>query len=138
MNVATLRLSGIDAALDALVIALKLPVTSRVRVGDPRRVGDVHTSSGLSADIADGDNPGAMLAKVRSFLAECQKHGSELFQNGVEAELAIGVSVGDTAQYIASVDFSASEIRALANIGIGLSFAAYPTSDEANASADGA
>jgi hypothetical protein len=77
-----------------------------------------------------------MLAKVREFLAACQAHRPKLFANGVEAELSIGITVGDSIQYVASVDLSSSEIRELATLGLSLNFTAYPTSDEVNDSSD--
>jgi hypothetical protein len=50
--------------------------------------------------------------------------------NAVDAELAVGISVGDSVQYVVSVDFLPADIRDLAAAGIALSVAAYPTSDE--------
>jgi hypothetical protein len=132
MNPATLRLSGSDASLDTVVAALKLNVVSRVRIGDPRRRGGVHDSASSSASLVDADTPAAMLREIRVFLGACQALGSTLFGDGVTAELSIGVSVGESVQYVSSVDFSASEIRQIANIGIGLNFTAYPTSDDVN------
>ncbi len=73
-----------------------------------------------------------MLREVRHFLAKCQKVGPDLFADGIEAELSIGVTVGDSIQYIASVDFSSTELREIATLGIALSVTAYPTSDEVN------
>jgi hypothetical protein len=132
MNLATLHLSGSDASLDSVVAALKLNVVSRVRIGDPRRRGGVHDSASLSASLANADTPAAMLREIRFFLGNCQALGPTLFGDGVTAELSIGVSVGDSVQYVSSVDLSALEIRQIANIGIGLNFTAYPTSDEVN------
>jgi hypothetical protein len=73
-----------------------------------------------------------LLRDVRVFLAKCHKHGNTIFANGVIAELSFGISVGDSTQYVASLDFTASELRDLTDIGIGLNFTAYPTSDEVN------
>jgi hypothetical protein len=132
LNIATLRLSGNDASLDEVIRKLNLVVSSRVKAGDPRRRGGVHAASGLNAPIADAASPVALLGQVRTFLAECLKHGPTLFGNGVDAELSIGIAVGDSVQYVASVDLSPIEIRELATLGIALNFTAYPTSDEAN------
>jgi hypothetical protein len=132
LNIATLRLSGNDDSLDDVVRKLNLEVSSRVKAGDPRRRGGVHAASGLSAPIADAASPGAMLDQVRTFLAACLKHGPTLFVNRVDAEISIGIAVGDSVQYVASVDFSSVEIRELATLGVSLNFTAYPTSDEPN------
>jgi hypothetical protein len=132
MNLATLRLSGSDAALDTVVGMLKLNVVSRVRIGDPARRGGVHDSASLNASLIDADTPAAMLREIRLFLSACQAIGSTLFEDGVTAELSIGVTVGESAQYVSSIDLSASEIRQIASVGISLNFTAYPTSDEVN------
>jgi hypothetical protein len=132
MNLADLRLSGNDESLDDVVEKLNLTVASRIKAGDPRRGGGVHLTSGLSISIADAASPGAMLKQIRAFLAMCQKAGPTQFTNGVEAELSIGVTVGDSIQYIASVDFSSTELLEIATLGLALSITAYPTSDEAN------
>jgi hypothetical protein len=132
LNVATLRLSGNDALLDDLVRRLNLQVVSRVKAGDPRRRGGVYAASTLNAPIADAASSGSLLSQIRPFLAECLKHGPTLFGNGVEAELSVGISVGDSIQYVASVDFSPVEMRDLAYLGIALNVTAYPASDGAN------
>jgi len=132
MNLADLRLSGSDESLNEVVEKLNLTVDSRVKAGDLRRGGGVHLTSGLSISIADAASPGAMLKEVRGFLATCQKIGPNLFGDGVAAELSIGVTVGDSIQFIASVDFSSTELREIGTLGIALSVTAYPTSDEVN------
>jgi len=129
LNMVSLRLSGNDAALDEIVHKLHLNVTTRFKAGDRRRGGGTQVTSGLNASIADEENPSDMLAKIRAFISECLKHGPTLFSNGANAELSIGTTVGDSIQYLASVDFSPTEIRDLAVLGVSLNFAAYPTSD---------
>jgi len=132
MNLADLRLSGNDELLNDIVEKLNLTVASRVKAGEPRRGGRIHETSGLSISIADAANPVAMLNAIREFLATCQSIGHNVFGGGVQAELAIGMTVGDSIQFIASVDFSSSELRELGMLGIALSITAYPTSDEVN------
>jgi hypothetical protein len=130
LNVATLRLTGNDALLDDIVRKLGLNVASRANAGSPRRRGGVYGSSTLNASIADSASPAAMRDQVRAFLAECRRHGSTLFMSGIDAELSLGVSVGDSGQFTASVDLSSAEIRDLAVLGLSLNFSAYPRSDE--------
>jgi hypothetical protein len=132
MNVAELRLSGSDASLDDVINKLNLVVSSRIKAGDLRRRGGVHLKSGVCVSIADAASPVAMIRDVRVFLATCQKLSPQVFTNAVEAELSLGVTVGDAVQYIASIDFSSTELLEIATLGIALSITAYPTSDEAN------
>jgi hypothetical protein len=130
LNVAALRLSGNDALLDDIVRKLGLTVASRAKAGSPRRRGGFYAASTLNASIADAESPAAMLDQVRAFLAECRGHGSTLFVNGIDAELSIGISAGDSGQFVASVDLSSAEIRDLATLGLSLNFTVYPRSDE--------
>jgi hypothetical protein len=130
LNVAALRLSGNDALLDDIVRKLGLKVASRSKAGSPRPRAGIYAASTLNALIADAASPAAMLGQVRAFLAECRGHDSTLFASGIDAELSIGISVGDSGQFVASVDLSSAEIRDLAALGLSLKFAAYPRSDE--------
>jgi hypothetical protein len=132
LNTATLRLTGGDALLDEVVGKLQLRVTSRFRAGEPRRRGGTHVESGLSANIADAANPGALMKQVRAFIQECLKHGPTLFPAPVDAEIAVGFSVGDSVQFVASVELLPADIRDLATVGIAFSIAAYPTSEDRN------
>jgi hypothetical protein len=136
MNLATLRMSGTDTSMDAIVDALKLNVVNRVQVGDPKRRGGVHDSAGLTADLVDADTPAAMLQAVRAFLNACEALGSTPFRDGISAEISIGVGVGDSVQFVVSIDFSPAEIRQFASIGLSLNVTAYPVSDEVDGGAE--
>jgi hypothetical protein len=63
----------------------------------------------------------------------CKKQGVTFARPSLSAELSVGVTVGDSDQFVASVALSASDILLLGSLGIALSVTAYPTSDEANA-----
>ena len=133
MNVATLRVQGDDATLTSAVTRLGLEVDTRWKKGEPRRRGGGHESSGLNATVSDADNPRDMMQRVRDFLAKCQETEFSFIVAGLSAELAIGVTAGDSEQYVALVELPSSDLAALGALGISLSFAAYPTSDDANA-----
>lgn len=133
MNLATLRIEGDDAALTSAMTQLGLEVDTRWRKGEPRNRGGIHEFSGLNATVADADNPKAMIQSVREFLAKCQETKFSFIASGLSAELAIGVSVGDSEQYVGFVEVQSSDLTVLGSLGVSLSFAGYPTSDEANA-----
>ncbi|MCA3106742.1 MAG: hypothetical protein ACK5V0_00670 [Alphaproteobacteria bacterium] len=133
MNLATLRVDGTDQAIQAMCNLLGLEPDQTWKKGDPRRRGGFFSSSGLSATIADAKNPGEMVVAIREFVAQCKARDFAFSGSNLSAELAIGVTVGDTEQFVAFVDFSASDLLALGALGVELSIAAYPTSDEANA-----
>jgi hypothetical protein len=132
MNLATLIVEGTDEALYAASNLLWLEPDSTWKKGAPKRRGGFYSISGLSATIADSQNPGQMLVAIRQFATECQARSIVFSRSGLSAELSIGVTVGDTEQFVACLDFSASDLVSLGALGVALSIAAYPTSDEAN------
>ena len=133
MNLATLRVEGEEATLASLISRLGLDIDASWRKGEPKRRGGEHQSSGFNATVADAENPKEMLRGVRDFLAKCEASDLSFISESLSAELAIGVAVGDSEQFVAFVEFSSAELMSLGALGIALSFAAYPTSDEANA-----
>lgn len=133
MNLAILRIEGTDEALEALCNSLKLEVDSTWKKDDPKRRGGNYSSSGLNATIADAKNPGRMVVAIREFMAKCKEQDIIFSDSNLSSELSIGVTVGDSVQYVAFVDFSVSDLLLLGALGIALSIAAYPASDEANA-----
>jgi hypothetical protein len=131
MNLAILIVEGTDEALQAASNLLGREV-STWKKGAPKRRGGINSTSGLSASIADSQNPSEMVVAIREFVTECQTRNLVFSGLGLSADLSIGVTVGDSEQFIACLDFSASDLVSLGAIGVGLSIAAYPTSDEAN------
>lgn len=133
MNLATLRVEGTEEALASLRDTLCLEADATWKKGEPKRRGGHHSSAGFNATIADASTPGEMIVAIRKFFAKCQEQGVGFVSPSLSAELSVGVTVGDSDQFVASVNFSASDILLLGSLGIALSVAAYPTSDEANA-----
>ena len=133
MNLATLRVEGLDEALDSIVERLQLRLDARWRKGDPKSRGrGEHASAGLVATVADTSNPVQMIQCIRHFIAKCQAARLSFSNEQVSAEIAVGLTVGDSQQYVAFVDLGPSDMASLGSLGLGLSVAAYPTSDEAN------
>jgi hypothetical protein len=132
MNLAILRIEGAEEALADFCNQLNVHATSTWKAGDPRRGGKFFTSCGLSVEIADADNPGAMLLAIREFLAKCAAKNISLSDYGLIGELALGVTVGDSVQFVAGIDLSAADLLSLGTLGVELSLTAYPTSGEQN------
>ena len=135
MNLATLRVEGTDEALQAMRDLLGIEPNQTWKKGEPKRRGGCFSHSGLSATIADEDaqNPVEMIGAIREFVSNCKERNFVFSAPSLSAEIAIGVTVGDSVQFVAFVDFSAADLLALGALGVDLSIAAYPTSDEANA-----
>jgi hypothetical protein len=132
MNVAILRAEGQLTALQALSAALDMPPSHTWKKGQPLRGGKVHAADGLQLGIADEKNPAELVRSIQRFIANCKERGVS-FNTAASAELSIGFTVGDSEQFVGTVEFSASELRAISDCGISLSITAYPTSDEVNA-----
>ena len=130
MNLATLRLEGTDEALKSVSDSLDLEIDSSVKKGEAKRRGGHYSSSALSATIVDAENPGNMVVAIREFLAQCKNKNIVFSESSLSAELAIGVTVGEKEQFVACVDLFASDLLAFGELGIALSVAAYPASDE--------
>ena len=127
MNLAVLRLEGAQTALDEVAQRLSLAVEQAWKKGEARRNGRRHRSSGLSATVADAPNGEALVAQLKRFLIKCKRR--RISFSKIRAEISIGVSVGETAQYIGYVDLPPKYLAMLAECGLSLSVAAYPTSD---------
>lgn len=132
MNIATLYVHGADASLDDLTELLGSTGTSRWKVGDPLHRGKLHQCSGIAFDLADSETPRHLVDEVRRCLSRWHAAGISLARLNLNGELSIGMAVGDRAQFTAHVEFSAVDMLTLASVGIALSIAAYPTSDEAD------
>ncbi|GAB3272720.1 hypothetical protein GCM10027297_05790 [Parahaliea aestuarii] len=97
------------------------------------RNGRIHDSSGFTTTIADTHNSKELTDQIAVFLEHCKTTGIVFPALNLTAELSVGFTVGDSEQFVGSVSFSSYNLSALGEIGITLSVAAYPTSDEANA-----
>ena len=132
MNLATLRVEGNDVSLATMLSSLALEPDQSWTKGEPRRVG-TYSSSGFNATVADAENPGELLLDIRAFLVTCRERRDVLRALSLSMELHIGFTVGDSEQFVASLDFRPDDLAALGELGIALCVTAYPTSDEANA-----
>jgi hypothetical protein len=133
LNIAKLTVTGRDdEALNSLQIALNLMPNVTWKKGDPNKVsGALHLSSGFSFDIADAANPGELIEAIRGCLATYKERGLH-FSNKPElsTELSIGITVGDSMQFAAYLEFTPTDLLLLAEMGIHLTVWAYPSSGE--------
>ncbi len=133
MNVATLKISSTnDQALDSLQTTLNLIPKATWKKGDSAPRGSFYQSSGRSFTIADAASPGELIKLIRTELTTFRN--STVCFSGAEllTELSVGITVGDSLQFVASLEFTPTDLSLLAEMGIHLVICAYPTSDEAN------
>ena len=133
MNLVTFSVTGTDEALLSIQQGLTLAIDSTWRKGDVRRSGAQWEVAGFSATIVDAVTPAELEKGLRDFLTQCGAHRVIFALPEIEANLSIGVTVGDSQQFIASIDLSPELLSAMAACGVSVSFTAYPTSDEADA-----
>jgi hypothetical protein len=136
MNTATLRTLGSDSALDYLRDALDLSITQEWKKGETRRRGGVYEISGFNADVvADAENPSSLVSslvkEIRGFLNRCLSKRILFSSSDLSSQLDIGVSVGASQQFTASVVFSPENLESFSKLGLELSVSAYPIFDDA-------
>ena len=132
MNVAQLWVTGSETALAKACDLLALDPDSSWRQGDKMRNGKVHEDNGVGISIADASSPRELVEEIRSFVVRCADSDANFKKLGLAANLSLGYTVGDSEQFAACIDFTDQDLRNLAELGVGLSVCAYPTSDEAN------
>jgi hypothetical protein len=136
-NLSTLRVKGTDQAVDTLFNSLQEAavlevVTGRWKKGDPVKRGEPRQSAGFLATVHDAASPSGLVIALRKFLMDCEKRGLQFSQSDLSTELSIGLLVGDSEQYNIFLDFEPSDLVLLGNLGIRLSIACYPVSDESD------
>lgn len=130
MNLALLIVEGADEALDRVRQTLELEPDKTWRCGQPRRLSGVRAASGFSAPIADVESPGEMVSAIRTFVAKCEACDMVFSREGLSAKISIGVTVGESIQFVASVDFLPADLLSLGRLGVAVGVTAYPASDE--------
>jgi hypothetical protein len=132
MNLAVLRVEGKSEALKGLLNVLRCKPDTEWQEGELKRRGGKHEKSGFTSLIVDAATSRDMVIAVRRFLKECCAQTMSFPGQGLTAELSVGVTVGDSAQFVASIDLTSDDLSMMSSLGLSLNFAAYPTSDESN------
>lgn len=136
MNTAILWIRGEQQAVDDLLQdtgALPDKVWKR---GDAKIRGAVHENSGFSVVMADAETPLEMVATTRRILGSYNEAGVHFDAINLSAELSLGLTVGDPRQFAAIVSFTPDDLRLIGSLGISLSIAAYPCSNNYEGAAD--
>lgn len=92
----------------------------------------MHISAGIQFDLAGTDTPHRLTHDVLDTIFSWHAKGVSLTCLGLDGELSVGITVGDSAQFTAHIELSSDDMVKLGSIGIALSIAAYLTSDEAD------
>jgi hypothetical protein len=119
--------------VDLFRSSLGLEVDGRWRAGDRTRSGKTRGSDGFTFTVADAASAAVLEEALQKFSGRCTQAGLNFRSLGLTATLSVGVSVGDSEQFIASLELPADLLATLGQRGVRLEFNAYPTSDSANA-----
>lgn len=99
------------------------------RAGEPRSRGRAHVDTGFSVSVADEDSREALVAAIMQWLQANQPAIAALSGAGATAELDVGIGVGSSKQFTASVTLAPSALALLAELGVSYRVSAYPLSD---------
>ena len=137
MNLAVLRVEGTSEAVISLLDVLRCKPDAKWKEGELKRRGGKHEKSGFTSLIVDAATSRDMVIAVRRFLTECCAQAVSFPGQGLTAELSVGVTVGDSAQFVASIDLTSDDLSMMGTLGLSLNVSAYPTSGELNAASNG-
>ena len=126
MNVAVLRVEGSKKALRVLRKSLSLNVVASWKKGRKNHFGSKYKKSGFNACVADKVTTKQMLKKVRKFIVKCNARKIFFSGSDLSVVLDIGVGVGCSKQFTASVKFSPEELKCFSDIGLDLEISSYP------------
>jgi len=129
MNIATLRAEGLDLELKAVCDSLSLNIDSSWKNGDTKRNGGIYTKSGFNACIADTNTSKNLTTLINQFVTNCKVNNLNFSSSSLSAQLDIGLGVGASEQFTASIKFSPNELKCFKEIGLELCISAYPISD---------
>jgi hypothetical protein len=131
MRLATIRLSGVGWEPEDAIRAFDAAPDTLWREGDSRTHGRPHEDAGCTFLVSDATCAEQLMLDVGRFLDTHAANVAGFTSRGLRAVLDVGVSVGDSRQFTASLHFTTEVLRALSELQVTLHVAAYPTSDEA-------
>src|SRR4029453_8285505 len=99
---------------------LAISVDAEWLAGDRRRDGSIRALSGFNLTIADAETMTEMMSHLRSFLTRCATAGVTFPWRGINGEVDIGFSVGDSHRFAGGFSLSPVDIQAYSASGLGL------------------
>lgn len=113
MNTAILWVRGEQHAIDRVLTQTGAIPEKIWKRGDAKIRNAVHEDSGFSVLVADSDSPREMCDKIREMLGRYGKASLHFNGSNFSAELSLGVTVGDSAQFVAVASFNPDDLRIL-------------------------
>ena len=128
MRVAVLRASGQNWNPEIFKREHKI-ATAAVWQENEGTTGRRRADSGFNVTIADAASGTELVSQIICWVQENRAVLEALATTKVKAQVDIGVTVGSSEQFTASVVLTPNDLLALSESGVELSFSAYPASD---------
>jgi len=128
-----IRISGLNWSPEDYAAKFNVNGLKVWHLGDALKFGHkkrFRQDSGLAFSLPEQESWSSAQNAIRAELLTHAVVYIELFSKGVAVELSIGMTVGESAAFIQSIDFSAEFLGELYAARIGLLVTGYPTSDE--------
>jgi hypothetical protein len=135
MKVAVLWLSSRTNSPESAVDTIAVAYDSMWHAGEKTLIGAIREDSGVSFVVSDAASVRQLKEDIRELFQTRREKLLRMRAEGWEAEIDVGVTVGDSAQYIVKISVEPSLLDLLGSLGVSLCFSAYPTSDDAEAQA---
>ncbi|WP_437927949.1 hypothetical protein WMF37_01500 [Sorangium sp. So ce291] len=126
---AVLRVSGRRFEVDDYLRRHGFAPDAVWHAGDRTRRGQTREDSGFSLDIGDAASADALIQGFRAWVRSNRSALLELRQHGVAAEVDVGMTVGSSAQFTASIALAPEDLALLAEVGLSYRVSAYPCND---------
>ncbi|XXT20253.1 hypothetical protein WME94_01625 [Sorangium sp. So ce429] len=98
-------------------------------VGDRTTTGRILEKSGFNLGIGDATSADALVQEFRAWVRSNRSALLELRQHGAAAEVDVGMTVGSSAQFTASIALAPEDLALLAEVGLSYRVSAYPCDD---------
>jgi hypothetical protein len=129
MRLAVLRVSGNEIDPDVFAARFGFSPDMVWHAGVPDSMGPVTVGSGFNLTIADEDSAAALVRRVREWIQANRTVLQAVAEARAAAVIDVGLSVGESDAFTASVTWAHSDLTILAECGVNLRVSAYPASE---------
>tara|TARA_Y100000588_G_C14158432_1_gene883723 strand:- start:53 stop:460 length:408 start_codon:yes stop_codon:yes gene_type:complete len=130
LNLATLTIRGSKDSLEKVKSKIPNQPYRSWTQGDSITKTKSYVDYGFVYEIADTDTPIELTQAISTFLWQLNDNAFNANESLIDAELSIGVGVGDEKQFIASHQLSNDHLKLLVKCGISIEYSAYPVEGE--------
>jgi hypothetical protein len=126
MRVAVIRISGVGFDPEKYARQYGPTPDAIWSSGEPDHLCRIHRDSGLNLMIADADSTSELVQQIRKWVEDNRAAMLAVSDFGGASVIDLGLTVGASDQFTASVRLLPSDLALLAETGVELSVSAYP------------